>query len=70
MKSEIDRLAAEESKQVWDVNTNARAEKGRAPAVGREVFQLRDTWEQEHKLDEVVDVNDIADVVAQWTGIR
>ena len=23
----------------------------------------------EHKLDEVVDVNDIADVVAQWTGI-
>src|SRR4030042_1726034 len=28
-----------------------------------------DTGEQEHKLDEVVDVNDIAGVVAQWTGI-
>jgi ATP-dependent Clp protease ATP-binding subunit ClpC len=30
---------------------------------------LRDQWESEHQLDEVVDVNDIAEVVAQWTGI-
>ncbi len=30
---------------------------------------MRDKWEGEHKLDEVVDVNDIASVVAQWTGI-
>ena len=29
----------------------------------------RDQWEAEHQLDEVVDVNDIAEVVAQWTGI-
>ncbi len=29
----------------------------------------RDRWEADHKLDEVVDVNDIAEVVAQWTGI-
>jgi ATP-dependent Clp protease ATP-binding subunit ClpC len=29
----------------------------------------RDQWEAEHKLDEVVDTNDIAQVVAQWTGI-
>ena len=31
--------------------------------------EKRDVWEAEHKLDEVVDVNDIAVVVAQWTGI-
>ena len=30
---------------------------------------LRDKWEEEHKLDEIVDVDDIAQVVAQWTGI-
>src|SRR5574340_1771383 len=30
---------------------------------------LRDKWETEHKLGEVVDVNDIAEVMAQWTGI-
>jgi ATP-dependent Clp protease ATP-binding subunit ClpC len=29
----------------------------------------RTAWESEHKLDEVVDVNDIAEVVHQWTGI-
>jgi ATP-dependent Clp protease ATP-binding subunit ClpC len=29
----------------------------------------RDKWESEHQLDEVVDVNDIAGVVHQWTGI-
>jgi ATP-dependent Clp protease ATP-binding subunit ClpC len=29
----------------------------------------RDRWEAEHQLDEVVDVQDIAEVVAQWTGI-
>ena len=34
-----------------------------------EFNKKRDTWEAEHKLDEVVDVNDIAEVLAQWTGI-
>jgi ATP-dependent Clp protease ATP-binding subunit ClpC len=29
----------------------------------------RDLWEQDHKLDEVVDINDIAEVINQWTGI-
>ncbi len=29
----------------------------------------RDSWEAEHQLDEVVDENDIAEVVAMWTGI-
>jgi ATP-dependent Clp protease ATP-binding subunit ClpC len=29
----------------------------------------RDAWEAEHQLDDVVDEHDIAEVVAQWTGI-
>jgi ATP-dependent Clp protease ATP-binding subunit ClpC len=34
-----------------------------------EFNEKRDQWESEHQLDEMVDVNDIAGVVAQWTGI-
>ncbi len=34
-----------------------------------EFKEKRDKWESEHHLDEVVDVNDIAEVVHQWTGI-
>jgi ATP-dependent Clp protease ATP-binding subunit ClpC len=30
---------------------------------------FRSKWEAEHQLDEVVDVDDIASVVHQWTGI-
>ena len=29
----------------------------------------RRKWEEEHELDEIVGVNDVAEVVAQWTGI-
>ena len=34
-----------------------------------EYHEMRDKWEAEHQLDEVVDVDDIAAVVHQWTGI-
>ncbi|RME87142.1 MAG: AAA family ATPase, partial [Anaerolineae bacterium] len=34
-----------------------------------EFKKKRDAWEAEHQLDEVVDVEDIAEVVHQWTGI-
>ena len=34
-----------------------------------EFHQARDAWESEHELDEVVDANDVAEVVSQWTGI-
>ncbi len=34
-----------------------------------EFHELRDAWEAEHELDEVVDENDVAEVVSQWTGI-
>ncbi|MEW6402732.1 MAG: AAA family ATPase, partial [Chloroflexota bacterium] len=35
----------------------------------QEYHERRDKWEAEHQLDEVVDVDDIASVVHQWTGI-
>ncbi len=34
-----------------------------------EFFKAREEWESEHELDEVVDENDVAEVVSQWTGI-
>jgi ATP-dependent Clp protease ATP-binding subunit ClpC len=70
MKTEIDRLAAEEE-QAGLVREYERAAQKKAERLRMEseFSNLRDNWEREHQLDEVVDVNDIADVVAQWTGI-
>jgi len=70
MKSEIDRLSAEEEQagveRDYERAARKKAEKLR---LEEEFNQKRDQWEAEHKLDEVVDVNDIAEVLAQWTGI-
>ncbi len=69
-KSEIDRLAAEEEQaglaREYERAAQKKAERLRLDA---EFSKLRDQWENEHQLDEVVDVDDIASVVAQWTGI-
>lgn len=70
MKAELDRLQAEE-----DAASNSRDYQRAAEIkVDRlrkeeEYREKRDKWEAEHQLDEVVDVNDIAEVVHQWTGI-
>jgi len=70
MKNEIDRLAAEEEQAGLGREYERAAEKKAERLRQEEIFnQLRDQWEAEHQLDEVVDVNDIAEVVAQWTGI-
>ena len=70
MKSEIDRLLAEEEQSgiERDYERAARKKAERLRLEG-EFNQHRDKWEAEHKLDEVVDESDIADVVSQWTGI-
>jgi len=70
MKSEIERLKAEEE-QAGVERDYERAARMKAERLRTEETYngLRDKWEVEHKLDEVVDVNDIAQVVAQWTGI-
>jgi len=70
MKSEVDRLLAEEEQSGLSRDYERAAEKkAERLRLESEFIALRDKWESEHKLDEVVDVNDIAGVVAQWTGI-
>jgi ATP-dependent Clp protease ATP-binding subunit ClpC len=70
MKSEIDRLQAEEDGASVSRDYQRAAEIKTVRLRKEEEFKARrDKWESEHKLDEVVDVNDIAEVVHQWTGI-
>ncbi len=70
MKSETERLAAEEEQAGLERDYERAAEKkSERLRIESEFNTMRDKWEREHELDEVVDVNDIAEVVAQWTGI-
>jgi len=70
MKNEIDRMAKEEEdaglERDYEKAAKIKAERLR---VEDEFNQKKATWESDHKLDEVVDVDDIAQVIAQWTGI-
>ncbi|MGD2158143.1 MAG: AAA family ATPase [Anaerolineales bacterium] len=70
MKSEIDRLLAEEEQAGVERDYERAAEKKSERIRLEDNFrERRDKWEIEHELDEVVDENDVADVVSQWTGI-
>ncbi len=70
MKSEIDRMSAEEEQAGVERDyERAARKKAERLRMEEEFSNMRDKWEAEHSLDEVVDVNDIAEVVAQWTGI-
>ncbi len=70
MKNEIDRLMADEEQAVLS------RDYGLAAQYKTQRLQLQasyDTeyarWRQDKQIDEVVDEHDIAEVVAQWTGI-
>jgi len=70
LKSEIDKLAAEEEQAGLERDYERAAQKkAERLRLDQEYTGKRDHWEAEHHLDEVVDVNDIASVVHQWTGI-
>ncbi|HMN13285.1 MAG TPA: AAA family ATPase [Bellilinea sp.] len=70
MKTELDKLRAEEERAGVERDYERAAKKKAERLRMEDEFNAaRDKWETEHKLDEVVDVNDIAHVVAQWTGI-
>jgi ATP-dependent Clp protease ATP-binding subunit ClpC len=70
MKADIDRLAAEEIQAGNERDYERAAEKkSHRLRIETEFREKRDTWEAEHQLDEIVDQNDIAEVVAMWTGI-
>ncbi|MBI3173628.1 MAG: AAA family ATPase [Chloroflexi bacterium] len=70
MKSEVDKLRAEEEQAGLERDYERAAQKkAERLRLEQEYNEKRDRWEVDHKLDEVVDVNDIAEVVHQWTGI-
>lgn len=70
MKHELDRLAAEEEAAGLAREYERAAQfKTQRLKVEGEYEAARDAWQHEHLLDEIVDENDIAEVVAKWTGI-
>lgn len=70
MKKEIDRFAAEEEQAGLARDyEHAAQKKVERLRLESEYKEKRDKWEAENHIDEVVDVNDIASVVNQWTGI-
>jgi ATP-dependent Clp protease ATP-binding subunit ClpC len=70
LKTEIDRLMAEEEQAGVERDYERAAEKKSHRIRLEDEFQRkRDAWESEHQLDEIVDEHDIAEVVAMWTGI-
>jgi len=69
-KTILDRMLAEEASAANEGNYQRAAEiKVERLRHEGDYRKKRTAWESEHKLDEVVDVNDIAEVVHQWTGI-
>ncbi|MDP1546289.1 MAG: AAA family ATPase [Anaerolineales bacterium] len=70
MKTDIDKLHAEEEQAGLERDYERAAQKkAERLRLEQEYAASRDKWESEHQLDEVVDVDDIASVVNQWTGI-
>ncbi len=70
MKTEIDRLVAEEEQAGLERDYERAAEKKTERSRLEEEFQKkRQQWEDEHGIDQIVDEDDVAEVVSQWTGI-
>lgn len=70
MKEAIDRLTREEEEAGLSRQYERAADlRTQRLQLDEEYEQERYLWKQENTLDEVVDANDIASVVAQWTGI-
>ena len=70
LKASVDRMMAEEELAGQERDYERAAEKkAQRLRLEKEFRMKRDAWEVEHQLDEVVDEDDIAGVVAQWTGI-
>jgi ATP-dependent Clp protease ATP-binding subunit ClpC len=67
---EVNRLRMEEEAASNEREyERAAALKTRRLRMEDEFNAARDVWQQEHQLDEVVEEEDIAEVVALWTGI-
>jgi ATP-dependent Clp protease ATP-binding subunit ClpC len=70
MQDEIEHLKNEEeaagAERDYERAANMQTQRVR---LEEDFFKQRDTWEAEHELDEIVDEDDVAEVVSQWTGI-
>ncbi len=70
MKTKLDQMMEEEENAGNDRNYERAAELKAERLRAQEQFEARkNEWETAQKLDEVVDVNDVAQIVCQWTGI-
>jgi len=70
MKNEIEKLRAEEEQAGLERDYERAAQKkAERLRIEQEFNTQREKWETDHQLDEIVEVNDIAEVVNQWTGI-
>ena len=70
VKTDLDRLMAEEEQAGLERDYERAAEKkSERLQLEAQFREMRDAWEAEHQLDEIVDVDDIAEVVHMWTGI-
>ena len=70
MKNEIEKMRAEEEQSGLERDYERAAQKKAERLRLEQDFNIqREKWEADHQLDEVVDVDDIAEVVNQWTGI-
>ena len=70
LKKEVDHLKLEEE-EAHTVRDYERAATKRADRlrIEKQFEEKRKEWQSENMLDEVVDEDDIAEVVAAWTGI-
>jgi ATP-dependent Clp protease ATP-binding subunit ClpC len=69
-KMEVDRLKAEEEQAGLERDyERAAIKKSERLRLESDFNDRRDQWEREHQLDGKVDEDDIAQVIAQWTGI-
>ncbi len=70
MRAAIHKLAVEEE-AAWQQRDYEKAAVHRAERLRleQEFNEAREAWQREKNIDEVVDVQDIAEVVATWTGI-
>ena len=70
LKKEVDQYKLEEE-EAHTVRDYERAAVKRAERLGleKEFDKKRSDWQKENMLDEMVDEDDIAEVIASWTGI-
>ena len=71
LKNELDRITAEEEQAGLERDYERAAEKKSERLRSGDMNSMNcvTVGKAEHELDEVVDESDIAEVVAQWTGI-